>query len=103
MLSFCPLSMWTMPLFPNFSPAVSLSEIGFQSRFWTMPHYCSNTPRGIVHMDNAAFPNFFLGAVTSGCLCKRHCPTLQNWVSELILDNAALLQQYSQKRVKVLQ
>merc|ERR1712020_571826 len=49
-------------------------------------------------MDNAAFPNFFLGAVTSGCLCKRHCPTLQNWVSELILDNAALLQQYSQKR-----
>ena len=103
MLRFEALSTWTMPLFPDFSPAVSLSEIAFQSRFWTMPHYCSNTSRGIVHMDNAAFPNFFLGAVTSGCLCKRHCPTLQNWVSELILDNAALLQQYSQKRVKVLQ
>ena len=22
-------------------------KIGFQSRLWTMPHYCSNTPRGL--------------------------------------------------------
>ena len=67
MLSFCPLSMCTMLLFPNFSPAFSLSEIGCQ-----------------------------------GWFCKRHCPTLENWVSESILDNAALLQQYSQ-RVELLQ
>ena len=55
MLRFEALSTWTMPVFPNLSPAVSQSEIAFQSRFWTMPHYCSNTPRGIVHMDNATF------------------------------------------------
>ena len=65
-----------------------------------MPHYCCNTPRDIVHVDNAAFPNF-LRTIMSGCLWNRHCPTLQNWVSEYILDNAALLQQYSQ-RVEVL-
>ena len=52
------LSTWTMPPFQIFFWGLSQVDasargivqhckIGFQSRFWTMPHYCSNTPRGL--------------------------------------------------------
>ena len=40
-------------------------------------------PLFIVHLDNAGFSEFF-----PSCLPER------NWISESILDNAALLQQY---------
>ena len=40
-------------------------------------------PLFIVHVDNAGFSKFF-----PSCLPER------NWISESILDNAALLQQY---------
>ena len=64
--------------------------IGFQSQFWTMPHYCSNTPRGIVHMDNATFS--LLRPILNEC-CNittgivQHCLQCCRWFS-----NSARLQ-----------
>ena len=52
-------------------------------KLWNTAWTVNVVPLFIVHVDNAGFSEFF-----PSCLPER------NWISESILDNAALLQQY---------